>query len=131
MDWTALFLAFLVSHLAGDLLLQTEWQARNKPGGLGRDPIARRALASHVAIYTLAFVPVLAWAASEQTLGLAIVGAALVGIPHGIVDDGGVVRSWLRVVKHSSPPFSPALTISVDQSLHVVCLFAAALLVAT
>ena len=48
---------FIVSHLVGDYLFQTDWQARNKTFGLGSDPVARRALFSHVLIYTLAFVP--------------------------------------------------------------------------
>jgi hypothetical protein len=48
-------------HLAGDYLLQTDWQVRNKPGGLGFDPLARRALISHLLTYTLSFVPALIW----------------------------------------------------------------------
>jgi hypothetical protein len=130
MDWSALLLAFLVCHFAGDFLFQTDWQARNKRGGLGADPVARRALWSHVGVYTLAFIPALAWAGSERSAWQAVAGAALLGVPHGIVDDGGVVRGWLRVVKHSRPPFAPGLLVTVDQSLHLLCLFGAALLVA-
>jgi hypothetical protein len=44
--WSALFGAFVLSHLAGDFLLQTDWQAMHKQGGLGRDVAARRALGS-------------------------------------------------------------------------------------
>ena len=49
--------------MVGDYLLQTDWQARNKRGGLGGDPVARRALLTHVTTYTLAFVPALIWIA--------------------------------------------------------------------
>ena len=37
-------MVFVISHLVGDFLLQTDFQARYKHGGLGRDPVARRAL---------------------------------------------------------------------------------------
>ena len=47
MSWPSVYLALFVSHLAGDFLLQTEWQAIKKRGGLGRDPELRRALALH------------------------------------------------------------------------------------
>ena len=43
MSWPPVFAAFLVCHLTGDLLLQTEWQALTKTRGLG-DPEGRRAL---------------------------------------------------------------------------------------
>jgi hypothetical protein len=55
---------FAVSHLgANDDLLQTDWQARHKRGGLGADPRARRALLSDSATYSLAFVPARIWVA--------------------------------------------------------------------
>ena len=63
MPWVEVFAVFVVSHLAGDYLLQTDWQAENKRGGLGGDPVARRALLSHVTTYTLAFVPAFIWLA--------------------------------------------------------------------
>ena len=54
MEWFEVFAVFLVSHLVGDYLLQTDWQAVHKHRGLGPDPVSRRALASHVATYTIA-----------------------------------------------------------------------------
>jgi hypothetical protein len=87
-DWPAVFVVFLILHLVGDFALQTEWEAQHKRGGLGRDPVARRALAGHVLTYTLAFVPAdpsrqpAAVVALDQTfhvvvlLGLALVAAA-------------------------------------------------------
>ena len=66
MEWTEIFAVFIVSHLVGDYLLQTEWQALNKRGGLSRDPVSRRALLSHISTYTLAFVPAAVWLAGER-----------------------------------------------------------------
>src|SRR3712207_7655677 len=37
----ALPILLVVSHLFGDFILQTEFQATNKHGGLGRDPVKR------------------------------------------------------------------------------------------
>ena len=49
MPWVEIFAVLVVSHLAGDFLLQTEWQATHKRAGLGRDPVRRRALVAHAA----------------------------------------------------------------------------------
>ena len=54
MSWVSVFAGFLVAHMVGDYLLQTDWQARHKRGGL-TDPAARRPLVTHVTTYTLAF----------------------------------------------------------------------------
>ena len=43
-SWVSVLAGFLVAHMVGDYLLQTDWQARNKRGGLGGDRVARRAL---------------------------------------------------------------------------------------
>ena len=61
MSWVSVLAGFLVAHMVGDYLLQTDWQARNKRGGLSGDAVARRALISHVTTYTLAFVPAFIW----------------------------------------------------------------------
>ena len=44
MVWVEVLVAFGLCHLAGDYMLQTEWQAVHRFGGLGRDRNARRAL---------------------------------------------------------------------------------------
>jgi hypothetical protein len=67
MTWAGVLAAFLVCHLAGDLLLQTEWQAITKVQGLGTLE-GRRALLRHVTTYTLAFVPALIWIAVDRSL---------------------------------------------------------------
>ena len=126
MSWPGAFLVLLVSHAVGDVLFQTDWQATNKRRGLG-DAAGRRALIRHVAIYTLAFVPALVWIADERSVGRAVAVAAAVAVPHLLVDDGSIVRAWLRVIKHARDA-PPGLSIAVDQSFHVLCLFGAALL---
>jgi len=126
MLWVEAFVLFTVSHLVGDFVLQTDWQALHKHGGLGRDPTARRALASHIAIYTLAFVPALVWLGSEIGAGAAIGIAALIAIPHLVQDDGRLLAAYLSRVKRAEDP-SELLAVTVDQSYHVVALLVAAL----
>jgi hypothetical protein len=128
MTWPAVFLALLVSHLGGDILLQTEWQAVNKARGF-RDRASRRALGLHVAAYTLSCVPALFWIGEETTALHAVVVGVLIAIPHLLVDDGRLVRIWLREIKHVDRP-AVGLVIGVDQSFHVVCLLGAALVAA-
>lgn len=132
MAWVEVALAFIVCHLVGDYLLQTDWQARHKRGGLSRHAgVSRRALLAHGAGYTLAFVPALVWIAVSSGVGaLVIVGiAALVFVPHVVQDDGRVVRWWMTAVKRTDWQAVPAVTVAVDQTMHVVALFLLAILV--
>jgi hypothetical protein len=128
MTWPAAFLVLLISHAVGDVLLQTDWQAIEKVRGMG-DHVARRALLSHIGTYTLAFVPALVWIAGETTIWRTIAVAAVVAVPHLVIDDGRVVRVWLRQVKGTTAP-ALGLTIAVDQTFHVLCLLGAALIAA-
>jgi hypothetical protein len=126
--WVEIFVAFVASHLAGDFLLQTGWQAHNKHGGLGRDSLRRRALLAHISTYTLAFVPALAWLASD--LGWATLAvAAVIAVPHLVQDDGRLLLGYIRRVKRTDP-VTPLLFLAVDQSFHVLALLGAALLAA-
>src|SRR3712207_1484239 len=114
MSWPEIFIVLLLSHAVGDFLLQTQWQAEHKRGGLGSDPEARRALLAHVTTYTLAFVPALVWLADE--LGGAVFGvAALIAIPHLLQDDGRLVPAYMAVVKHARPADHPNVALAVDQ----------------
>lgn len=125
MPWVEVFAVFGVSHLVGDYLLQTEWQARHKHGGL-RDPRARTALATHVFTYTLAFVPALVWLADSLGAGVLWLAALIAG-PHFVQDDGGLIAGFMTRVKRSDPHEHPGLTVTVDQTFHVVTLFLTAL----
>jgi hypothetical protein len=120
--WVEIFAVLLVSHVAGDFLLQTDWQATHKSEGLGSDPEGRRALVSHTISYTLCFAPALAWLAGD--LGAGGTAALAVGIflPHLVQDDGRLLSSYVRVVKHTEP--APGmLMLAVDQSFHLLVLF--------
>ena len=122
MPWVEVFAVFLVSHAAGDFLTQTEFQASHKHGGLGRDPVRRRALLSHVAVYLLCFVPGLVWLAGAHATATVLLTGAAVIVPHAIQDDGRVIGTWMRRVKHTE--WQPGvLALAVDQTFHLLALF--------
>ncbi len=126
MAWVEVFAVFVVCHLVGDYLLQTDWQATNKRGGLGPDPESRRALASHIVTYTLAFVPAFVWLAED--LGAELIAVvALIAIPHWIQDDGRLLSLYMDRVKHVRGP-NPSLAAAADQSFHFVALLLVAFL---
>jgi type IV secretory pathway TrbD component len=127
MPWVEIFAVFVVSHLVGDFLLQTDLQAMRKRGGLGSDRESFRKLLSHTFTYTLAFVPALIWLASD--IGAWVIGvAALIGLPHMVQDDGRLLDVYMRRVKGVEPR-PGMLLVAVDQSWHMVMLFLLALLV--
>jgi hypothetical protein len=127
MTWVEVFAVFVVSHAVGDYMLQTEWQALHKRGGLSGPAVSRRALGTHVATYTLAFVPSFVWlwgCLGAETIGI----AALISVPHLIQDDGRLLGGYARVVKGADLSANPALAASLDQSFHLLALFLVALL---
>jgi hypothetical protein len=131
LDWTEVFAAFAVCHLVGDFLLQTDWQALYKHGGLRKRGEHLRALTAHVFVYTLAFVPALVWIGDETSAGRALLAAVAIFLPHFLQDDGWVVSAWIRKVKHGTPEANPGLAIAVDQSMHAVVLMLTAIVVAS
>lgn len=130
MAWTEVFIVLVVSHLVGDFLLQTDWQAKYKYGGLGADPVRRRALGTHLVTYMLCFLPALVWIAAEGGLDRAVLAAIVVGVPHWIQDDGRLLDLYMAAVKGTADS-SPGLRVAVDQSFHAVALFLTALIVAS
>lgn len=127
MPWVEVFVVFFVSHLVGDYMLQTEWQALNKRGALTGTSTMRRALLSHIATYTLAFVPALIWLWPSRHAGVFWV-AALVAIPHLIQDDGTLLFEYARTVKKADIRANPSLGAALDQAFHLATLFGLALL---
>ena len=126
--WVELFAVFVVCHLVGDFILQTEFQATHKHGGLGPDPVRRRALAMHTLTYTACYVPALVWLAGDVAGWVLPLVALAVGVPHAIQDDARLVRWWMLHVKHTQP--APGmLSVFVDQSFHMVALLLLALVV--
>jgi hypothetical protein len=127
-SWVAVFDAFVVCHLVGDFLFQTDWQAQHKYGGLAGG-VERRALASHLTTYTLAFLPALVWIGLETRLWRAALAAVVIFVPHLIQDDGRLLDAYMRRVKGPGSVASPGLRVACDQTLHIVALFGTALLV--
>jgi len=121
MAWVEVFAVFVVSHLVGDYLLQTDWQATHKRGGLGPDPRSRRALASHIFTYTLAYVPAFIWLAGDLGAELAVV-VALVAVPHWIQDDGRLLTLYIRKVKGPEAAQNKTVAATADQSFHALAL---------
>ncbi len=128
MTWAAVFVVFYVSHQVGDYVIQTDWEALHKRGGLGRDPLARRALFTHTFTYTLAYVPALIWIASSIGWKTLVIVVAI-ALPHLIQDDGRLLSFYLRRVKRLDPVANHSVAALVDQAMHMVALFGAALLV--
>lgn len=123
--WTSRFADLLAAHALADFVLQTGWQARYKCGGLGGDPRARRALGSHVGVYTLACTGVLAGVARSRGPAKAALAAAAIAIPHAVIDDKRVMAVLMRRVKKVEvEPAPTALTLMVDQSAHLLSLWA-------
>lgn len=116
-----------VSHGVGDFVLQTEWQATHKHGGLGPNPEARRALFAHVFTYGLALLPAFVWLGVEIGAPTLLIAVFILGT-HLVQDDGRLLYAYMRRVKKADPVKYPQLTILVDQSVHVTILFLAALM---
>jgi hypothetical protein len=127
MAWVEVFAVFVVCHLVGDYLLQTDWQATHKRGGLGPDRESRRALVSHVTTYTLAFVPAFVWMAEEVEATLIAV-VALVAIPHLIQDDGRLLSLYIEKVKGMAAVSNLTVAAAADQSFHFLTLLLVAFL---
>jgi hypothetical protein len=128
MPWVEIFAVFIVSHLVGDFLLQTDLQAMHKRGGLSGNGKSPRGLLSHTLTYTLAFVPALVWLEGDLGLAETIGVALLIAIPHMLQDDGRLLDAYMRRVKGVEPK-PGGLLIAVDQSWHALALFLVALLV--
>ena len=130
MTWSEVFIVLLVCHLAGDFILQTEWQALHKLGGLGRDPERRRALVLHVTTYSIPVLAALVLVAVQRDAGRAVAAAVIIVVTHLIQDDGRLLRAYVKRVKKTDPQFGTPLMIAIDQSFHIVWIFGAALVAA-
>ena len=116
MRWAPVFAGFLVAHMVGDYLFQTDWQARHKKGGLTAGGVSTKALASHVATYTLAFLPAFVWIADELDAGNLRMSVRVNGEAHlGKVDIVG--RKSTGVLNDSAS----ATIGSGDASLDIEC----------
>lgn len=107
-------IGLLIGHLAGDYLLQNDWQAQNKT----RCSVA---CTVHCLLYTLAV-----WACSFWWMpawGLLVCFAA-----HWPLDRWRLAGRWMRSVsgqsQFASGPLSPWSVIIVDNTFHLLTLFA-------
>ena len=130
MSWVEIFAVFVVSHVLGDYLLQTDWQATHKRGGLGGNYNARMALLTHVSVYTLAFVPAGIWLTDDglNAGGLILLGLGIF-VPHMVQDDGRLLSRYIRSVKGCDEESEREIFTAVDQSFHLITLFVTALIV--
>ena len=126
MPWDEVFIVFFISHLVGDYLFQTDWQATNKHGGLGSDPERRAALLSHIGTYTAAYVPGFIWLA-DSIGGWIVLVVLAVSVPHLIQDDGRLITAYAWRVKKCDARSYPFVMAALDQSFHLLALFLLAL----
>jgi len=128
MPWPEVFLVLLVSHLVGDFLIQTDHQALHKRHGIAAGA-PMRALLTHVVTYTLAFLPALVWLFDDLGAAVLLVAAYLF-VTHAMIDDARLLEGYMRVAKGRGSLEQSGVVFMVDQSFHVLTLFALALLIA-
>jgi hypothetical protein len=128
MSWIAYFVVLSLAHLAGDFLLQTNHQALRKVGGLGRDPVARRALFGHISTYALPIIGALIWIGERRPGGITALAGALILLEHLVQDDGRLLASFCLRVKRMDVTEWSAVAVWVDQTFHLLALFGVALL---
>jgi hypothetical protein len=123
MTTTIVFLVLLSSHLVGDWVTQSDWQATNKTRSWA-------ALAAHVGRYHLVMallllVPILrhGWPAWKALLILGVSAAS-----HAIIDRRWPVRALLRAVGSQGLATLEWGVIAVDQALHLSILAMLAML---
>ena len=114
-----LFETLLMGHLAGDWLLQSEWQARNKYRSW-------RALLTHVVIYHLLIFAVLLLRIGPDVARVYVVILVLAST-HALIDRRLSLILLMRKLRIAgdAPP-EPWLILVVDQVIHILLLGLAA-----
>lgn len=110
-----LFEWLLVSHLAGDWLLQTEWQAQNKA-------TSWRAMLTHIVIYhAVMLVALIALVGADEPRIYVVI--VFLAITHLFMDRQWPVArlmSFLRLSVERTP--ERWFSIAIDQVLHIILL---------
>ena len=117
------FEGLVISHLLGDWLLQTEWQAQNKRTNV-------LALLTHIIIYHAVILAVLLLA-FRLPLIPTLATVVVLGVLHAVLDRQAAVlwiMKTMRLVVTREP--ERWLFVAIDQSLHIVALGIAALYLA-
>ena len=115
---------FLIAHLIGDWMLQNDWMARKKRGRWWS-----RECLTHCAVYTLVLSMAL-WFLGP-TVGVTpapnvlVAFAIYIFMTHLTIDGLNLPRHWGRLVGQSD---NPAVAVVVDQTMHLIVLAVAALL---
>ena len=73
-------------------------------------------------------MPAFIWIGDELGVGWGVLAAALVALPHLVVDDGRIISLYLTRVKHAEAT-DARIAGPVDQSFHAVSLCVVALLI--
>lgn len=106
----------IIGHLLGDILLQNDWMASNKKKDKQWLPCA-----IHCSIYTLATFICMLPSGVHWTL------PAFVGILHYPIDRTDTISRYMELIgqrEFKKAPFSPWSTILVDNSVHMIVLWA-------
>ena len=128
MPWSEVFIVLLLSHLTGDFVLQTDWQAEHKHGGLGADgePAGRSSRTSSPTrsrSCRRSSGSATSWAPGQPPRR-----SGGIFLPHLIQDDGRLIRRYIALVKGQGATQVPLVLIAVDQTFHFLDLFGTALL---
>ena len=110
-----IFETLVITHLIGDWIFQTEYEAMNKM----KDSFWNRALFSHCLICTLCFAPAF-WSYGINWLWLLLIFGS-----HLFLDRRWPVVWWISTIKRTSPETVEKLywlVIVVDQIMHVLIL---------
>jgi hypothetical protein len=97
---------FLVAHMVGDFLLQTDWMAKNKKRSFFACTI-------HVFLYMMPFL----------FLGLMWWQLLIIALQHWIQDKTTFVNWYMAKtgsVEFANPPFSPWSVFVVDATFHLL-----------
>lgn len=119
-----LFDKLLVAHLVGDWLLQTEWQALNKGKNF-------RALFSHIGIYSLLILGVLVFDFGFRYIYVYLV-VGILALTHAFMDLGWPIVRFMktfRIIVERKP--ERWLVMAVDQTIHILLLAVAALVLSS
>lgn len=105
-----------VGHLVGDFLVQTDWQAKRKKS-------SSLICAVHVTTYTACVLFFSGWCVDYRT---ATVAAVSTFVPHFAIDRTSFVKFFMTKVTDQRAFYqdlSPWSAISVDQAMHLLCLY--------
>jgi len=125
---------WLIAHLIGDYILQNDWMAQRKKGKLFPPLWAYRyeramrewrcgtcACTVHVTLYTMVM-----WAMT----GWPFWAIAVVFVTHYLQDRTNVIAWWMKTMGQKGfamPPLAPWSTIVVDNTWHLIVLYALSL----